>query len=110
MNTKFDKDQLKKETETERTTAQSNITYVKDDFFDNMSCEALDRVAEAENPKARGGWNYAEQRKIDMGTSPIPEMRAPTYMCVPPALFAVCVRLFAPFRLYRPRSVHVVSG
>ena len=69
MNTKFDKDQLKKETETERTTAQSNITYVKDDFFDNMSCEALDRVAEAENPKVRGGWNYAEQRKLDMGAS-----------------------------------------
>lgn len=69
MNTKFDKDQLKKETETERTTGQSNITYVKDDFFDNMSCEALDRVAAAENPKARGGWNYAEQRKLDMGAS-----------------------------------------
>ena len=82
MNTKFDKDQLKKEKETERTTAQSNITYVKDDFFDTMSCEALDRVAEAENPKARGGWNYAEQRKLDMGASPIPEMC--TYVCAPP--------------------------
>ena len=41
-------------------------TYVKDDFFDSMSCEALERAAVAAQPQGRS--RFHEQRKLDMDT------------------------------------------
>ena len=59
MNTKF-----KKEPAAEGAPKQVS-TYVKDDFFDTMSCEALER--QENGPDGSNGWNYAEQRKLDLG-------------------------------------------
>ena len=63
MNTKFNKEELKG-TES----AQVSNTYVKDDFFDTMSCEALDKAAGAAAQKDRREL-YNEQRKLDLGTA-----------------------------------------
>ena len=46
--------------------AQPVATYVKDDFFDSMSCEALERQAMAQ--QSRGRSRFHEQRKLDMDT------------------------------------------
>ena len=58
---KFSKEDL------QQTMKQPVATYVKDDFFDTMSCEALER--QAEQQKSSGGRaRYAEMRKLDMDT------------------------------------------
>ena len=62
MNTKFDKAQLIKESQTE----PNGKTYVVDDFFDTMSCEALERAG-ATQDGAKGRGRYSEQRKLDLG-------------------------------------------
>lgn len=44
-------------------------TYVKDDFFDSMSCDALERAAVAAAQNApQGRSRFHEQRKLDMDT------------------------------------------
>ena len=45
--------------------ASSQPTYVKVDFFDSMSCEALEK---AQGDERAGRGRYAEQRKLDMET------------------------------------------
>ena len=58
---KFSKEDL------QQTMKQPVATYVKDDFFDSMSCEALER--QAEQQKSSGGRaRFAEMRKLDMDT------------------------------------------
>ena len=42
-------------------------TYVKDDFFDSMSCEALERQ-EQQKQQSGGRARFAEMRKLDMDT------------------------------------------
>lgn len=46
------------------------LQYEKDDFFDMMSCEALERLSlvEANKSNARAGKSFSEQRKIDKET------------------------------------------
>ena len=61
MNTKFNKEELKE------AEPQVSSTYVKDDFFDTMSCEALEKAAGTAAQKDRREL-YNEQRKLDMGT------------------------------------------
>uniref|UniRef100_A0A061SHB9 Ffd and tfg box motifscontaining protein n=1 Tax=Tetraselmis sp. GSL018 TaxID=582737 RepID=A0A061SHB9_9CHLO len=66
---KFDKEKVVKE-EVQKEFPVVEKAYNKDDFFDSMSCEALERLAinESEDNGRRGRMNYAEQRRIDMET------------------------------------------
>ena len=64
MNTKFNKEELK-----ESENAPIAQKYVKDDFFDTMSCEALEKASTNNMQKDRRGL-YADQRKLDMGKAP----------------------------------------
>jgi protein LSM14 len=55
-----------KEALAQRAHSQPVATYVKDDFFDSMSCEALERLAMTQNSQGRS--RFHEQRKLDMDT------------------------------------------
>ncbi len=55
-----------KEAMAQQAMAQPVATYVKDDFFDSMSCEALERQATAQQSQGRS--RFHEQRKLDMDT------------------------------------------
>ena len=72
MNTKFKKEDCPKPVA--NGPPQQISTYVKDDFFDTMSCEALERKEKSAD--GSNGWNYAEQRKLDLGTRPTVAFRA----------------------------------
>lgn len=66
---RFDKDKVLEEANKEDTTTDAAKTkYKKDDFFDEISCEALEKltVADAENIDRRG--RMAAQRRTDVET------------------------------------------
>lgn len=77
---KFKKEDVQQETDQGATNeatdaaAPSAVKYEKDDFFDELSCEALERMKLAEaveeggRPMFNGRARAAEQRKVDMET------------------------------------------
>lgn len=69
---KFNKEGLEKEAEGEHVpVAPIQATYTKDDFFDKLSCDTLERIHIAEAaPGEREDWRskMAAQRKVDMET------------------------------------------
>jgi protein LSM14 len=68
---KFRKDELFNRDEIKMAMpAQAAATYVKDDFFDSMSCEALEKAALMEQQQQQPGSRsrFAEMRKMDMET------------------------------------------
>eukprot|EP00239_Pterosperma_sp_CCMP1384_P002259 CAMPEP_0197845890 /NCGR_PEP_ID=MMETSP1438-20131217/2746_1 /TAXON_ID=1461541 /ORGANISM="Pterosperma sp., Strain CCMP1384" /LENGTH=559 /DNA_ID=CAMNT_0043457355 /DNA_START=168 /DNA_END=1848 /DNA_ORIENTATION=- len=73
-NKKFDKDTFFKETgENDGDEAPVVKTYDKDDFFDTMSCEALERAkidddGDKEQQQPGKGKTFAEQKKVDIET------------------------------------------
>jgi protein LSM14 len=71
---KFNKADLQQEQDGEQKEAEGEAaakTYEKDDFFDSLSCEALDRLAireAGEDARVDGRARNAAQRKVDMET------------------------------------------
>eukprot|EP00982_Pelagococcus_subviridis_P016408 31476-Pelagococcus_subviridis.AAC.25 len=57
---------FRKEAEAMRLQQEAAPTYVKDDFFDSMSCEALERQQQATQTGGRS--RFAEMRRLDMDT------------------------------------------
>ena len=60
--------------EVEKESMPTDKVYEKDDFFDQLSCEALERLTIGSNSAAPGGGKppprarFAEQRKLDIET------------------------------------------
>ena len=59
--------------EVEKESMPTDKVYEKDDFFDQLSCEALERLTIGSNSAAPGGKpppraRFAEQRKLDIET------------------------------------------
>lgn len=65
-NSRFEKDKARDEAlETEQGKALNVVAYQKDSFFDQLSCETLDRQNE---PQGKAAFFYDDQRKRDMET------------------------------------------
>lgn len=79
-NKKFDKEKIEAEIEQSQTDAADDEAYVKDDFFDRLSCEALEKLQVDVDGEAKTDRSLlAEQRKKDSETFGVTATRTQYY-------------------------------